>query len=331
MLPFRPGWNILPAIPAGLWAAAAGWGDAMSEADEDTPLPHDLLAAVLERLGVRPPAARDPAGLRSVYGAWCAGVPFDNVRKLVALRDPGRPPLPGITARDFFAGWLAHGAGGTCWPGSNALCVFLRSLGFAARRVAGSMRDLGAVSHASVKVRIDGGDWLVDSSLLTNDPLPLGGEVFVGSDPVLPAEVEPSGGTHVVWTHTPPNSTYLPCRLLLDTVDHAFYASSYDSSRERSPFNQRLYARRNHPGELRVLVGHTRFSRTARGLEHRELTRAELAGCLRDDIGISEEMIRIWIRSGALEASFEEPAGPKPPPVTGLPPSQRTGGAGERR
>jgi hypothetical protein len=38
----------------------------------------DTVAAVLEKLGVdRPPT--DLAGLRDVYAAWCAAVPFDNV------------------------------------------------------------------------------------------------------------------------------------------------------------------------------------------------------------------------------------------------------------
>lgn len=50
-----------------------------------------------------------------------------------------------------------------------------------------------------------------------------------------------------MWTDTPPNSSYLPCRLLVDPADEALYRSSYEASRERTPFNQRLYARRNRP------------------------------------------------------------------------------------
>jgi len=110
-------------------------------------------------------------------------------------------------------------------------------------------------------------NWLVDSSLLTNDPLPLGPGAFVHDDPVFPSEVEASDATHVIWTHTPPNEVHLPCRLLVDPADHALYFDGYERSRERSPFNQRLYARRNLPGELLVLLGRTRFSRTERGLE----------------------------------------------------------------
>jgi N-hydroxyarylamine O-acetyltransferase len=68
---------------------------------------------VLERLGLNRHPAPDRAGLGTLYSAWCARVPMDNLRKLVHLRaeDPG--PLPGDTPEDFFEGWLEHGTGGT--------------------------------------------------------------------------------------------------------------------------------------------------------------------------------------------------------------------------
>ena len=283
----------------------------------------ELRDRVLVRLGFSGVPPRDLEGLRALYRAWCASVPFENARKMIALRTAAEHPLPGGQARDFFCSWLAHGTGGTCWPTSNALFELLRSAGFEARRVAGSMRDTGAVSHASVKVRIDGGDWLVDSSMLTNVPLPLGDRVFVHADPVFAAEVEPTDGTHVIWADMPPNSSYLPCRLLVDPASHDLYLAGYEASRERSPFNQRLYARRNRPGEQLVLVGPTRFSKTADGLTSQDLAAEELCRELREGIGLSNALVLDWVRCGGLEASFEPPAGPKPPPITGKPPSQR--------
>lgn len=283
----------------------------------------DLRDRVLARLGFSRAPSPDLDGLRALYAAWCAHVPFDNVRKMIVLRADGLRPLPGGDAADFFEHWLANGAGGTCWPSSNALFELARACGFAARRVAGSMRDLGIINHASVKVRIDGADWLVDSSALTNEPLPVDGRLFVTADPVFAAEVEPVDGTHIVWTHTPPNSAYLPCRLLVDPADHVQYASGYEASRTRSPFNQRLYVRRNHPGELVVLIGSTRFIRTAHGLESQDLSPDELRRTLAEQVGLSDTLIAEWVRCGGLAASFEPPSGPKPPPVTGLPPSRR--------
>jgi N-hydroxyarylamine O-acetyltransferase len=107
---------------------------------EDADLSPDLRERVLERLGLTGPPRPDLEGLVFVYGAWCARVPFDNVRKMIALRR-GAARLPGAAAADFFSGWLEHGASGTCWPTSNALFVLLRALGFEARRVAGCMRS----------------------------------------------------------------------------------------------------------------------------------------------------------------------------------------------
>jgi N-hydroxyarylamine O-acetyltransferase len=106
-------------------------------------LDDELRDRVLDRLGFPAAPSRDLEGLRALYGAWCASVPFDNTRKMIALRTAGGDPLPGGDARDFFESFLAHGTGGTCWPTSNALFELLRSAGFEARRVAGSMRDTG--------------------------------------------------------------------------------------------------------------------------------------------------------------------------------------------
>ena len=241
---------------------------------------------------------------------------------MIALYD-NHPSLPGGQAEEFFENWLAGGTGGTCWPSSNALFELVRSIGFAARRVARSMRDAGVINHASVIVRIEHRDWLVDSSMLTNEPLPLQNRLFIHNDPVFCAEVEPVDSTYVIWTDFPPNPMYLPCRLLVDRVSHAFYLDGYTASRERSPFNQRLYARRNYPGELIVLLGATRFSKTAGGLKSHDLSREKVCQALREDIALSDAVIDEWVRSGSLDASFEPPSGPKPPPITRQPPSQR--------
>ena len=282
-----------------------------------------LLARVLGRLGFSNSPSADISGLRALYAAWCGSVPFDNVSKMLALREPGGGALPGGHAEEFFEHWLSHGAGGTCWPTSNALVTLARSLGFEAHRVVRCMRDLGVINHASVRVKIEGRDWLVDSSLLCNVPLPLDQNRFIHDDPAFAVEVEPVDRTHVIWADTPPNSDYLPCRICAEPASHAHYLASYEASRKRSPFNQRLYARRNHPGEFLVLLGSTRFSKTAKGLTIRELSPEGVCQALREDIGLSDCLIQKWVQSGSLDASFEAPAAPEPPPVTRKPPSQR--------
>lgn len=278
---------------------------------------------VLLRLGFNATPPADLAGLHAIYRAWCLRVPFDNVRKMIALGANGTQPLPGGHADSFFENWLATGTGGTCWPTSNALYELLRSLGFDAWRATGAMRDLGYINHATVKVRTEDRDWLADSSLLSNAPLPLDEGVYIHTDPVIPVEVESEDGTHVVWGHTPPNSNHLPCRIYDAPESHAGYLDYYEQSRDRSPFNSRLYARRNRPGDTVVLIGGTQFVKTACSLDRRDLSPEELCEALHRDIGLSGGIIDEWVRSGGLKASLEMPGGPKPPAVTGKPPSQR--------
>jgi arylamine N-acetyltransferase len=285
-------------------------------------LPPKLRAAVVERLGLSPTLPLDIHGLRTLYAAWCRIVPFDNVRKLVALRTGDQGPLPGGDATDFLEHFLQHGTGGTCWSSSNALFEMVASYGFDARRVAGSMRDLGVPGHGSVKVRIDGADWLVDSSMLLMYPIPLGDSLHVDRDPLFGVEVEPGEGAHLVWFDTPPYGDYFPCRLLIDPVDHAFYLERYEISRTRGPFNHHLSVRYNRGSARTVLQGHTRHRKTASGLQSDDLTPDALCRALREEVGISAEMVERWVACGALDAAYEPPLMP-PAALTSVPPSSR--------
>jgi N-hydroxyarylamine O-acetyltransferase len=261
--------------------------------------------------------------LWKIYGAWCRSVPFDNIAKLIALRSGSSGPLPGLDAIEFFERWLEHGIGGTCWPTSNALFELLISSGFRARRIAGSMRDTGIVTHASIKVTADGNDWLADSSMLTGAPVPLTDQIHIPDDKLFGAEVEWIDGTHVVWANLPPNPNLIPCRMLVDPAAPEYYAERYEASRLRSPFNERLYAKRNRADEKFVLMANLRISRTATGTETRGLNTSELCESLRDEMGVSGAMIEEWRTSGALEASFRPPSAPPPAAITALPPSLR--------
>ena len=287
-----------------------------------------LTERVLERLGFSAPPAIDLAGLNALYAAWCESVPFDNLGKLIALRNCPEKPLPGIDADEFFERWLDHGVGATCWGTANALYELFSDVGFDATRVAGSMRDTGYTGHGSVKVRLDNTDWLVDSSLLTDIPVPLTDEVFVGTGGVYGIESEPSSdNSHLVWADVPPNATLVPCRISVGHADHDFYVERYEASRLRGSFNERLYARRNRLGERIVLSGNTRFCRNAGGTQTDDLNRAEVGACLIDEFGISPWFVERWRESGALEASFQPPS-TVPSPITVLPPSRRAHNCG---
>jgi hypothetical protein len=99
----------------------------------------DLLERVLSRLGLSATPAPDLNGLKTVYAAWCRGVPFDNIRKLIHVQTQTPGVLPGDSAQDFFEAWLKYSTGGTCWAGNGALHSLLVTLGFAAHRGVATM------------------------------------------------------------------------------------------------------------------------------------------------------------------------------------------------
>jgi arylamine N-acetyltransferase len=285
-------------------------------------IPEKLRRRMSDRLelGVVP---QDIIGLSAVYGAWCQHVPFDNVRKLIALRTGDTGPLPGSEATDFMEAFLEHGTGGTCWSSSNALFEFVSAFGFDARRIAGSMRDLGVPGHGSVKVALNGMDWMVDSSMLTMFPIPITDQLYVYRDPLFGVEVEPAEGSHLVWFNTPPYPDYFPCRLLMDNVSYAFYMERYEISRTKGPFNHHVSIRYNRNGARTVLQGHTRHRTTeATGLVSNALTREELVAELIDVVGLSRAIVKRWVDCGALEAQYEPPENP-PAALTVKPPSTR--------
>ncbi|HEY1739866.1 MAG TPA: arylamine N-acetyltransferase [Acidimicrobiia bacterium] len=213
-----------------------------------------LIDPVLAKLGVdRGSVTPDAAGLELVYGAWCRGVPFDNLVKRIHLASGDATPIPNCDPDAFFASWLEHGTGGTCWPSTLALHALLVVLGFDVRIGSAAMRDDLAPdvhSHGTLLVTtFDGADrlWWVDSSMLTDAPVPLrAGSATQLDHPLRPVRVEPVDGGlwRVFWTSSSTGGE-LPCRLLDDDVTVEHCRARYEWSREFSPFNQSLYTTRN--------------------------------------------------------------------------------------
>lgn len=249
------------------------------------------LESVLTRFGFSEPPAATLAGLEEVYRAWGRHVPFDNVRKRIALTRGDAGGLPGGVAADFFGTWLRHGPGGTCWPTSNGMYMLLRGLGFDVRRIAASMQDMGLPNHGSVIVRLGGEEYLVDSSILCERPLPIGSASYEIDDPVHPIRFTPADGKWLLHWGFTMSQELMPCRLIQDPVDLPFYHERYEISRQMSPFNAALYARRNKEGELVSFVGRSRFRKTAAGVAHEELDEKKLAEALVEDIGFSPELV----------------------------------------
>jgi arylamine N-acetyltransferase len=260
----------------------------------DGPLDEGLAGRVLDCLGLPERPSLDPEGLTALYGAWGRAVPFDNVRKLIALHDPNvstSTPLPGLDATDFFEQLLTHGVGGTCWPSANALTALATACGFTARRVTASMFDLNEPSHGTTIVTIDDTEWLIDSSMLTDRPLPLSTTENTAIDGPIFATTATPVPEGWLFGFPMPDGSSLPCRTLSpDETPLAFYTERYEVSRTWSPFNEHVYLRRNDRSGM-VSMGNGRYAtRTKSGDTNEELTRAGTRDAL-SAIGLSDEIL----------------------------------------
>jgi len=250
--------------------------------------------AVLERFGLQESPETTTEGLARLYLAWCHNVPFDNLRKRVHLVAADPAPLPGGTPGDFFDAYLRHGTGGTCWPSSAALHALLTSVGFDARRGSAAMGDdlFGvAHTHGTVIVRVDGAEYWVDSSMLSDRVLPLRrGEETALDDPIRPMRAEPVENLWRVWWTNPAFEAELGCLLLDDDVSLDHYLERYEASREASPFNTGIYATHNFDGRTLTFAQGSLFTRTADGLVRSEAP-GGAAQCLVEELGYSEEIV----------------------------------------
>ena len=222
-----------------------------------------LVDAFVRRLGFEGRPQPTLAGLSALYLAWCRSVPFDNLRKRQWLASGATDPPPGAEADDFFTAYLEHGTGGTCWAVSGAMTDLLLELGFDARRVASSMLPFPDVpnrpNHGTTIVRFGEEQWMVDTSMLTEAPLPLDpARETTGGEGILSARVEPLDSLwRVWWKPWRAGPDEMPCELERDDVDRDLYLARYRASVEMSPFNAATYVRKGHAGGVRTLTGST--------------------------------------------------------------------------
>lgn len=239
---------------------------------------------VLGRLGFVDRPALDQDGLAAVYQAWCRRIPFDNLRKLVALHYD-MPELPGIDPADFFAAWLLTGAGGTCWSSNSALHALLSGLGFDAVMRAAAMWDITDFNHGTTMVTVDGTEWLVDTAVLSDRPVPLVGgrpAQVVHRGYVVRAQPDPDG-----WLLRFPSAdpeVQVPCRLH-HPIDHETSRAANERTREVSPFNDVVTCHTNDADGVWLLRGRTVVRIDETGSTSRELTDAEVDEFLVEEIG----------------------------------------------
>lgn len=239
-------------------------------------------------LSERPPTDED--GLAMLYRAWCRRVPFDNLRKIVA-RHFDLPEMPGIDPPDFFAAWQLTGAGATCWGSNNALHALLTGLGFDARLRAASMFDT-EINHGTTLVKIGEIDWLVDTSVHSDKPLPLvEGQAATVDHEGYVTSVRPDPEGWLIDCPTPDPSVALPCRLHGD-LTHAETEAANEKSRDWSPFNDGICAQINDESGSWLLKNSSLARITRTGVVVRELT----------DTAIDEFLVSTTGHSPALVA-----------------------------
>ena len=253
------------------------------------------LEAVVERLGFATRPDPDRAGLEALYLAWCRNVAFDNLVKRIDLV-AGTTPFRNDRPEAFFGFWLAHGVGGTCWPSSRALGALLQTIGFDVSLGSAAMADdlAGPIhSHGTVLVRLDDELLWVDSSMLTDQPVPLVAHTeTVLAHPLRPVRVEPVADRwRVHWTSgARPGS--MGCLLLDPDVDGQHYSARYEWSRGMSPFNGGLFVTRNEADRVVSVALGCRIVLDRSGTTVSDLlSHDDRRTVLIDEFGYSEEIV----------------------------------------
>jgi N-hydroxyarylamine O-acetyltransferase len=262
-----------------------------------------LLENVLSKLALPSKPSLDLAGLNQTYAAYSGKIPNDNVHKRIWLVGNRAAPVTGGDPTEFFENWLAHGTGGTCFPANGALCALLTAIGFDARRILGSVMMEGVEhdgNHGSVLVRLDEVDYLVDAQLAAFSVLPLvKGQPASTGDGIHDIRAVPlEEGFDVQWYPGANRQTPMVMRpdLKRGPVGHNVFLVQYSLSasrdRRRSPFNEALFIGRHFPHRLLTVSRNTRTEVSADNMvARREITSAERAQILVDELGISSEIV----------------------------------------
>jgi N-hydroxyarylamine O-acetyltransferase len=267
---------------------------------------HATVNAVLEKLEVDRPEP-DLDGLRAVYAAWCAGVSFDNVLKLIHLAEERAGPLPGSTADEFFDAWLEHGAGGTCWSGNGALHDLLRALGFDVARALATMLPSPGIqgpNHGSVIVHVEGERWIADASILSGEPIRIPPPGEPAADGPLPRFEWLDGRPSVIWrSQSAPGG--FPCRIDRIGAGSGEWDALHQRTTDWSPFNYQLNARvLRGEASVGVALGQ-RFTFAPDGASSSaELDHAGRVRFLVEELGIAEAV--------AVRVPEDRPVPPRP-------------------
>jgi arylamine N-acetyltransferase len=252
---------------------------------------------VIEKLGLEDRPKLDLAGLNTLYVAFRAGVPADNIQKRIWFASDQSTPPTGGDPIVFFENWLAHGTGGTCFPINGALCTLAQSLGFDARRIAGRMvlEEYPGTNHGSVVTKLDGIDYLVDAQIPATAALPFDAKHPSATHDVrYDVTVEPRRDSSFDVSFPPAvkRDTRFKFRTEPenDPVDHSFFVEAYERTRIASPFNDALYLCSHRPASIFALFRNSKIEIAPDNtVTQSDVSDDERRRILIEEVGISEQ------------------------------------------
>jgi arylamine N-acetyltransferase len=258
-----------------------------------------LVERVLTKLRLRERPHLDLAGLNTLYVAFSANVPFDNIQKRIWFAGPQTTQLPGGDPNEFFIDWLQHGTGGTCWPLNEAMFALAHALGFEARRIVGSVIVEGyprGANHGSVLVKLDGTNFLIDAWMAAFKVLPLisGKPSSTGTGIHGISAVPIETGFEIISYPGFDREHPLPFRPEPehDPIDHAFFLARYDRTKTVGFFNDAIFISRHFPESILTMGRKSKFHLAADGtLAKTEPTEAQRRTSLIQEFGLSEEIV----------------------------------------
>ncbi len=243
--------------------------------------------------------------LRRLTRAHLERVPFENISKLWYLRTRGLRDVPDLEL--FVEGLERRGFGGTCYSNNPHFAGLLRALGFDVD-LCGADMDSPDV-HTALIVRIDGREWLVDTSyaapLLEPFDRALGGEVRCGEDRWVVDPPDAAGRS--LMTHHRGGERRHGYLLKPEPREPAFFEPAVrDSYRPDATFMTQVLLIRSTGGGLVRIANLRRIEATEGPSSVTRLPdRAALVEAIEEDFGIAAAITREAIADCALRGEFD--------------------------
>ncbi len=227
-------------------------------------LSNKIVERICAKLSADESAKPSLDSLSQIYKNWCLRVPFDNIQKRIWISKGGTGVAPEMDPNQFFQNWLQHGTGGTCWPTSNALMSLLKTLGYSVQSIVGTMMVPNAreINHTSILCRLEGQDYLVDTSLATIEPMPLKNNFTLReSSPIFKINLQISDNAYDVFWMVP-HKRDAPIAFHFqkpsEPIGCDFLQNRYaQMSKGEGIFNDGLYARRRLENSI-LLINRTK-------------------------------------------------------------------------